>query len=41
MVAKQRARKEQIHPVRLQAVEKLEKKESVNTQNDYKKTSKK
>ena len=40
MIAKQRAKREQTHPVRLHAVEKFEKKES-DIQNDYKTTSKK
>ena len=34
--AKQNAKKEQIHPVCLRAIEKYKKVESVNTQNDYK-----
>ena len=34
--AKQNAKKEQIHPVCLHAIEKYKKVESVNTQNDYK-----
>ena len=34
--AKQNAKKEQIHPVCLHAIEKHKKVESVNTQNDYK-----
>ena len=33
---KQNAKKEQIHPVCLHAIEKYKKVESVNTQNDYK-----
>ena len=40
MIAKQRARRVQIHPMYLHAVEKYEKVESVNTQNDYETTSK-
>ena len=40
MTAKQRAKREQTHPVHLHAVEKFKKKKSVNTQNDYKTTSK-
>ena len=41
MIAKQNAKREQIQPVCLHATEKYEKGESVNTQNDYKKASKK
>ena len=41
MIAKQHAKREQIQPVCLHATEKYEKGESVNTQNDYKKASKK
>ena len=40
VIAKQRAKREKTHPVGLPAVEKYEKVESVNTQNDYE-TSKK
>ena len=40
VIAKQRAKREKTHPVSLPAVEKCEKVESVNTQNDYE-TSKK
>ena len=38
---KQQAKREQSHPVCLHAVDKYESVENVNTQNDYKKTSKK
>ena len=41
VIAKQQSKKEQAHPVCLQAVEKYEKVDSVNTQNDYETTSKK
>ena len=41
MIEKQCAKREQTHPVCWQAVEKYEKVESVNTQNDYKTASKK
>ena len=41
MTAKQWAKREQTHPVCLQAMEKYEKLESVNTNNGYKRTSKK
>ena len=41
MIAKQRAKREQTHPVCSHAVEKYEKMESVNPHNDYKTTSKK
>ena len=41
VIAKQRAKREQIHPVCLHAVKKYEKVEIANTQNDYKTTSKK
>ena len=41
MIAKQQEKREQAHPVWLHAVEKYEKVESVNTQNDYKTTRKK
>ena len=40
MITKQRAKREQTHPVRLHVAERFEKKESVNTQNDYKTTNK-
>ena len=40
VIAKQRARKEQTHPLCLHAVEKYGKVENVNTKNDYKTTSK-
>ena len=40
VIAKQRAKREETHPVRLHAVEKFEKKES-DIQNDYKTSSKK
>ena len=41
VIAKQLSKGEQTHPVCLQAVEKYEKMESVNTQIDYATTSKK
>ena len=41
VIAKQRSKREQTHPVCLQAAKKYEKMESVNTQNDYATTSKK
>ena len=41
VTAKQQSKREQTHPVCLHAVEKCEKVESVNTQNDYETTSKK
>ena len=41
MITKQRAKREQTHLVGLHVVEKFEKKESVNTQIDYKTTNKK
>ena len=41
LTVKQQAKREQSHPVCLHAVEKYERVENVNTQNDYKKTSKK
>ena len=41
MIAKQHAKREQTHPVCLHTIEKYEKVESVNMQNDYKITSKK
>ena len=40
MIAKQQAKREQTHPVCLHAVEKYEKEEIANTQNDYETTSK-
>ena len=39
VVAKQQSKREQTHPVRLHAVEKYEKMESINTPNDYETTS--
>ena len=41
MIAEQQSKREQTHPVCSPAVEKYEKVESVNTQNDYKTTGKK
>ena len=41
MIVKQRAKREQTHPVCSHAVKKCEKVESVNPHNDYKTTSKK
>ena len=41
MIVKQRAKREQTHPVSSHAVKKCEKVESVNPHNDYKTTSKK
>ena len=41
VIVKQQAKREQTYPVCLYAVEKYEKLESVNTQNDYETTSKK
>ena len=41
VIEKQHAKREQIYPVCLHTVEKHEKVESINTQNDYKTTSKK
>ena len=41
VIAKQQSKREQTHPVCLQAAKKYEKMESVNTQNDYATTSKK
>ena len=41
VTATQQAEREQTHPMCLNAVAKYEKVESVNTQNDYKTTSKK
>ena len=41
MITKQQLKREQSYPVCLYAVEKSEKVESVNTQNDYETTSKK
>ena len=41
VTAKQQAEREQTHPMCLNAVAKYEKVESVNTQNDFKTTSKK
>ena len=40
MITKQQSKREQAHPVCLQAVEKYEKVESVNTQNDYETSTK-
>ena len=40
MIAKQRVKREQTHPVCLHTVEKYGKMESANKQNDYKATSK-
>ena len=40
MIAKQQWKREQNHPVCLQELQKYEKMESVNTQNDYETTSK-
>ena len=41
VIAKQQAKRKQGHPACLHAVEKYEKMENVNTQNDYETTSKK
>ena len=41
MIAKQQAKREQSHHMCLHALEKYEKVQNVNTQNDYKTTSKK
>ena len=41
MIAKQRAKREQTHPVCLHAMEKDKKVDSVNTHNDYETASKK
>ena len=41
MIVKQRAKREQTHPVCLHTVQKYEKVESVNTQNNYETTSEK
>ena len=41
MIAKQQAKREQTNPVRLHILGKYEKVENINTQNDYKTTSKK
>ena len=41
MIAKQQPKREQTHPVCLHVVEKYEKVENVNTQNDKETTSKK
>ena len=41
VIAKQQSKRQQAHPVCLQELKKNEKVESVNTQNDYKTTSKK
>ena len=41
MIAKQLSKREQTHPVCLQKVEKCEKVDSINTQNEYETTSKK
>ena len=40
-IAKQQSKREQTHPVCLQELQKYEKVESVNTQNDYETASKK
>ena len=40
MIVKQQSKREQAHPVCLQEVQKYEKVENVNTQNDYETTSK-
>ena len=40
MIAKQLSKREQTHPVCLQKVEKSEKVDSINTQNEYETTSK-
>ena len=40
VIAKQQLKREQTHPVCLQAVENYEKVKNVNTQNDYATTSK-
>ena len=40
VISKQQSKKEETHPVCLHAVEKYEKVESVNTQNDYETASK-
>ena len=39
MIEKQQAKRELTHPVCLHAVEKLQKVESINTKNNYEKTS--
>ena len=41
VIAKQQTKREQTHPVCLLTVERYKKMENVNTQNDYKTTSKK
>ena len=41
VIAKQQAKREQTHPVCLQAMEKYKKVDSVNTHNDYETASKK
>ena len=41
VIAKQQSKRQQAHPVCSQELKKNEKVESVNTQNDYKTTSKK
>ena len=41
VIAKQQGKIEQTHPVCLQAVDKYEKVENVNTQNDFETTNKK
>ena len=41
VIPKQQAKREQTHPVCLHAVEKYEKVENINTQNDYETTSEK
>ena len=41
MIVKQRAKREQTHPVCSNAVESYEKVENINTQNNYEITSKK
>ena len=40
VITKQQSKREQAHPVCLQEVQKYEKVENVNTQNDYETTSK-
>ena len=41
MIVKQQAKREQTHPLCVHTVEKYEKVESINTQNDYETRSKK
>ena len=41
VVGKQQSKREQAHPVCLQELQKSKKFESINTQNDYERTSKK